>query len=114
MMSTAERKTEGGFQFIAVRQLCAVWCAYQLTFIRLRDVRVWFAAQELVARRCQLIDERQPTYTQDEIAKLLGRVGDISAFIDRLQSCGLLTWEPHAITFNHSISEQLSSALEMM
>jgi len=114
MMSTAERKPEGGFQFIAVRQLCAVWCAYQLTLIRLIDVRVWFAARELVARRCQLIDERRPTYTQDEIAKLLGRVGDISASIDRLQSCGLLTWEPHAITFNLSLPGQISSTLETM
>jgi hypothetical protein len=112
-LSTA-RKPEGGFQFISVGQLCAVWCAYQVACIRLVDVRVWFAAQELVARRCQLLPERQPTYTQEEFTKLVGGAGGVSASFYRLRTCGLLTWEPHAITFNYSISEQLSSALETM
>src|SRR5262245_45984507 len=114
MMSPAGRKPEGGFQFIAVRQLCAVWCAYEIARIRLRDVRVWFAAQELVARRCQLRLERQPTYTYDELGRIVGRVGNISASLDRLQACGLLTWGPHTITFNLPLSEQVSSALETM
>lgn len=113
-MSTPARKPEGGFQFISVKQLCAVWCAYELALIRLMDVGVWFAAQELVARRCQLRDERQPTYTRDEIAKLTGRVRGVSASIDRLQVCGLLTWEPQAITFNLFLPEQVLSALNTM
>jgi hypothetical protein len=114
MVSTAERKPEGGFQFIAVRQLCAVWCAYEIARIRLIDVRVWFAAQELVARRCQLRLERQPTYTYDELARVIGRVGDISTSLHRLQASGLLTWEPRAITFNLSLPNQVSSALGTM
>jgi hypothetical protein len=114
MVLPAARKPEGGFQFIAVRQLCAVWCAYELALIRLMDVGVWFAAQELVARRCQLRDEHRPTYTRDEIAKLTGRVGGVSASIDRLQACGLLTWETHTITFNLFLPELVSSALETM
>ena len=114
MASSAVRKPEGGFQFISVKQLCAVWCAYELALIRLVDVGVWFAAHELVARRCQLRDERQPMYTRDEIAKLTGRVGGVSASIDHLQACGLLTWETQAITFNLFLPEQVSSALETM
>ena len=114
MASSAERKPEGGFQFISVKQLCAVWCAYELALIRLIDIGVWFAAQELVARRCQLRDERQPTYTRDQIAKLTGRVGGISASIDRLQACGLLTWQTHTITFNLCLPEQVLSALGTM
>jgi hypothetical protein len=114
MVLPTARKPEGGFQFIAVRQLCAVWCAYEIARIRLIDVRVWFAAQELVARRCQLAPERQPTYTCDELARVVGRVGDLSASLHRLQACGLLTWAPHAITFNLSLPEQVLSALETM
>lgn len=114
MTSPAERKPEGGFQFIAVRQLCAVWCAYEIARIRLIDVRVWFAAQELVARRCQLRPERQPTYTYDELARVVGGGGDVSASLHRLQASGLLTWAPHAITFNLSLPEPVSSALEPM
>ena len=113
-MSPAERKPEGGFQFIAVRQLCAVWCAYKTARIPLLDVRVWFAAQELVARRCQLRPERQPTYTYDELARVVGGVGDVSASLHRLQASELLTWTPHAITFNPSLPEQVSSALAPM
>src|SRR5262245_45324470 len=114
MMSPAGRKPEGGFQFIAVRQLCAVWCAYEIAHIRLIDVRVWFAAQELLARRCQRRPERQPTYTYDELARVVGRAGDISASLERLQACGLLTWDPHVITFNLSLPEQVLSELETM
>lgn len=114
MTSPAERKPEGGFQFIAVRQLCAVWCAYQIARIRLIDIRVWFAAQELVARRCQLRLERQPTYTYDELARVVGGGGDVSASLHRLQACGLLTWTPHAITFPLSLPEQVLSTLEPM
>src|SRR5262249_36885815 len=114
MVLPAARKPEGGFQFIAVRQLCTVWCAYEIARIRLIDVRVWFAAQELVARRCQLRPERRPTYTYDELAHVVGGVGDLSASLHRLQACGLLTWDPHAITFNLSLPEQVSSVLETM
>src|SRR5262245_33077655 len=112
MALSAARKPEGGFQFIAVRQLCAVWCAYEVARIRLFDVRVWFAAQELVARRCQLRAERRPIYACDELARVVGGVGDVLASIHRLQASGLLTWTPHRITFNLSLPEPVSSAFE--
>jgi hypothetical protein len=114
MMLPAARKPEGGFQFIAVRQLCAVWCAYKTARIRLFDVRVWFAAQELVARRCQLRPERRPTYTCDEFTRIFGGGGHISASLHRLQTSGLLTWAPHAITFPLALPEPVASAVEPM
>jgi hypothetical protein len=114
MILSVARKPAGGFQFITVRQLCAVWCAYQRKLIRLRDIRVWFAAQELVARRCQLARDRQPTYSDEELIQLAKGVGDIPASLYRLRACGLLTWEPHAITFPISTPEQLSSVVEPM
>ena len=55
------RKPVGGFLFLTVTQLSMVWWAYQKRFIQLKDLRVWFAAQELVARRCQLKDNQRRT-----------------------------------------------------
>ena len=43
-----------GFVFLLVQQLCLVWWAYHSRRIQLMDLRVWFAAHEMVARRCQL------------------------------------------------------------
>ena len=37
VLSTA-RKPEGGFQFLSVAHLCAVWCAYQQANIQLAEV----------------------------------------------------------------------------
>jgi hypothetical protein len=72
LLSTA-RKPEGGFQFISVAHLCAVWCAYQQANIQLADVWIWCAAQEMVARRCQLSSEQEPRYRHDEFKLLVGR-----------------------------------------
>jgi hypothetical protein len=63
----AVTKPEGGFRFISVVQLCIVWWAYREGFIQLRDVGVWFAAHELVARRCWLSNGKTPFYNYDEI-----------------------------------------------
>jgi hypothetical protein len=79
MMLPAAGKPDGGFQFISVAHLCAVWCAYDSRRIRLHDVRLWCAAQEMVARRCQLAAGQQPLYRQDELHSLLGESGGIPA-----------------------------------
>ena len=98
-MHSSARKPEGGFRFIFVFQLCMIWWAYQERRIRLRDVRVWFATHELLARRCQLKLEQTANYTCEEIHELVGGGGDIPAALQRLHALGLLTWEPGTIKF---------------
>jgi hypothetical protein len=98
VLSTA-RKPEGGFQFLSVAHLCAVWCAYRQANIQLADVRIWCAAQEMVARRCQLPSGQQPRYRHDELKLLVGKGGGVTAALARLQTAGLLTWNATALTF---------------
>lgn len=114
MASMAQRKPEGGFQFISVVQLCMVWQAYQAGFIRLVDLRVWFATHELVARRCRLKPGQRPVYTYEELYQLVGRGGGIPASIRRLQASGLLTWETGMITFPTEPLSRNLSGLEAM
>src|SRR4030095_5499060 len=113
VLSTA-RKPEGGFQFISIEQLCVLWCAYREAVIPLIDVRVWFAAQEVLARRCQITRGQQPTYRQDELARLVNRVKGVSASLQRLHAHGLHTWESHALLFYHSTPEHLLVAVAPM
>jgi hypothetical protein len=98
---TTARKPAGGYRFITVVQLCMAWWAYQYNRIRLLDLRTWFAAHELVARRCGLKPGRYPVYTLDELHGLVGGVGGehLRASLHRLEAIGLLTWSGTAITF---------------
>ena len=57
------RKPVGGFVFLTVQQLCLLWWVYRNRHIRLMDFRVWFAAHEMVARRCQIDAVQVPDYT---------------------------------------------------
>ena len=88
------KKPIGGFVFLSVQQLCLVWWAYRIRLIQLRDFRVWFAAQEMEARRCQLDPGQVPEYTLKELHRLVGGVGGehLRASIRRLEAVGLLTW----------------------
>jgi hypothetical protein len=95
------RKPQGGFLFLTVRQLCLVWWAYRIRLIQLRDFRVWFAAHEMVARRCQLDPNQVPEYTPKELHGLVGGGGGehLRASIRRLEAVGLLTWSSTKLTF---------------
>src|SRR5262245_38744486 len=99
MVLTTARKPEGGFQFISVTHLCAVWEAYRSHRIHLSDIRLWCAAQEMVARRCRLTPGKQPLYSQKECQVLTGRRGGGIRALARLQQADLLTWEATAVTF---------------
>jgi hypothetical protein len=105
MVLPTARKPEGGFQFISVVHLCAVWCAYESRRLRLHDVRLWCAAQEMVARRCQLTAGQQPVYRHDELHSLTGGRGGITTALARLQTNGLLTWATSALTFPSPVIE---------
>ena len=95
------KKPIGGFVFLSVQQLCLVWWAYRIRLIQLRDFRVWFAAQEMEARRCQLDPGQVPEYTLKKLHRLVGGVGGehLRASIRRLEAVGLLTWSSTKLTF---------------
>src|SRR5215471_9680778 len=95
------RKPVGGFVFLTVRQLCLLWWAYRTRLIQLMDVRVWFAAQEMTARRCQIDSGQVPTYTPHELHGLVGGVGGehLRASLRRLETTGLLIWSSTTLTF---------------
>ncbi len=95
------RKPIGGFLFLTVQQLCLLWWTYRTRRIQLMDLRVWFAAQEMVARRCQLAPDHVPAYTPKELHGLVGGGGGehLRASLRRLEALGLLTWSSTALTF---------------
>ena len=100
------KKPYGGFRFLLVQQLCLVWWAYHSRRIQLIDLRVWFAAHEMVARRCQLGPEQVPDYTSQELHGLIGGVGGehLRASLHRLEALGLLTWSSTHLTFATSLT----------
>src|SRR5215470_3049813 len=95
------KKPHGGFRFLLVQQLCLVWWTYRSRCIQLMDLRVWFAAHEMLARRCQLAPDQVPDYTPTELHGLVGGVGGehLRSSLRRLEAVGLLTWSRTQLTF---------------
>src|SRR5215813_4188916 len=95
------KKPHGGFRFLTVAQLCLLWWTYRTRLIQLRDLRIWFAAQEMVARRCQLDPGHIPAFTPQELHGLVGGRGGehLRASLRRLAAAGLLTWSTTQLTF---------------
>ncbi|HET8669287.1 MAG TPA: hypothetical protein VFM05_01305, partial [Candidatus Saccharimonadales bacterium] len=99
MVCSSSAKPEGGFRFISVVQLCAVWSAYHAKLISPCDLQVWFAAHEMVARRCLVLKKgKRASYTLKELHELTQREGGATS-LKRLVHYGLLTWTLEAITF---------------
>ena len=99
------RKPVGGFLFVTVTQLAMVWWAYRRRHIQLKDLRVWFGALELVARRCGLKGDREACYETKELRMLVAGRGGEEASIRRLEAVGLLSWSETEITFAKEVSE---------
>jgi hypothetical protein len=99
------RKPFGGFLFVTVTQLSMVWWAYRRRHIQLKDLRVWFGALELVARRCGLKDEREACYRTTELRTLVAGRGGEEDSIRRLEAVGLLSWKETDITFATEVSD---------
>src|SRR5438093_8242734 len=95
------RKPHGGFALLTVEILCLLWWVYRQRYIQLRDLRVWLACQEMVARRCQLLPGQVPHYTLTELHKLVGGVGGphLRCSIRRLETHGLLAWSSTRLAF---------------
>lgn len=114
MVLPTARKPEGGFQFLTVAQLCAVWCAYDNRQIHLPDIRLWCAAQEMRARRCQVPPGQQPAYRHNELRSLSGGRRGITPALARLQTAGLLTWDTTALTFPSPAIEPQTALARMI
>ncbi len=97
--TNAVRKPVGGFVFISVMQLCRVWVAYQQRRIRLVDVWVWWAAHEVVAKRCQITPGQKRRYCVEELDRLVGSAHSMPQSLRRLAQAGLLCWDEEQITF---------------
>src|SRR5262249_48847540 len=91
-VTRAARKPHGGFVLLTVEILYLLWWVYRQRYIQLRDLRVWLACQEMVARRCQLRPDQVPHYTLAELHRLVGGVGGphLRCSLHRLEAYGLL------------------------
>lgn len=98
---TTRRKPDGGFRFIGAYDLLGVYFAYSSKLIRWYDVRVWFACQEAVARRCGVKKGIPMRYREEEIATLVGgaRGKHVRAALRRLESAGIMCWSEAEVTF---------------
>lgn len=93
-MVDSVRKPDGGFCFIQGRAILGAWWAYKTGIIGLRDLRVWLASFEVVARRCGLPEGRRPKHRVEELHALVGGVGGehVGSSVRALERAGLLRW----------------------
>jgi hypothetical protein len=91
-------KPRGGYRIITAAVLAAAWWAYRRKLIRLVDLRVWFAAHEMDARRCRVEPDLPRRFTIEELRNLTGlsprRLKDS---LRRLQAARLLSWSDSAL-----------------
>lgn len=112
---TTVKKPEGGFVFISVRQLCRAWVAYQQRLIRIVDLWVWFAAHELVARRCQVKPGQVAYYRTEELTDLVSGTHSMASSLRTLARANLLHWHANKLTFPDDRSiHQDSTAVQAM
>jgi len=110
---TGESRIEGGYRLISVAQLCWVWTAYRQKQIGFKELRVWFAAHEMSARRCQLTKGRVPRFTLTEMQLLVGNdVASLRAAIRKLQGAGCLSWCESSITFSAVPEDSAKESIE--
>ena len=96
-------KPQGGYRMIAAAVLATAWWAYRQKLIRLVDLRVWFAAHEMDARRCRLEQASPRSFNLIELRKITGlSLRRLGASLRRLHAARLLTWSESALDFPHS------------
>jgi|GEM_PF-1768232 len=115
---------KGRYRAISVHQLAMAWWCFQAGYITKRQLRVWFAAQEMLERRRYTAPPtnqseysrahqapRKPSYGLDELKSLVGGKGSktadaaLSADLKKLGSLGLVSITEHSITFATSIDQ---------
>lgn len=99
--------------FIPAMALVASWWAYTQGMIEYRDLRVWLACHELVARRCGSEKGRVARFTLGELRSLVGGVGGqhARASLRRLEAVDLLSWSESSIGFIRSVSDLRAPSL---
>lgn len=92
VLATRQRKPDGGFCFISASLLLAAWWAYRSGVLRLYDLRVWFAAFELAARRCVARRGTPVRISHSELHEIVGGRGGkhLLSAIARLKKCSLI------------------------
>jgi hypothetical protein len=102
--SIPQDKPKGGYQLIPLVRLALAWWAYHQKLIRLVDLRVYFAAWEMRARRCRTPSPLPRRFGLKELQGLTGLSNKrLKASLSRLEAAGLLTWSKSAIGFPLSI-----------
>jgi hypothetical protein len=93
-------KPAGGYQLIPAVHLALAWWAYRENLIRLADLRVWFAAWEMRARRCRTPSPLPRRFGLRELERLTGlsprRLKDA---LRRLEAARLLVFSKSAVAF---------------
>lgn len=95
------------------------WALYRDGLISARALRVYFAAHEMSARRCEAVSGRTPRYAVAELAELTGGVGEkhVRAALGELARVGLLELSSSALRFAtrvEDLRERPSSAALML
>lgn len=102
---------QGGFLPISTMQLCLAWWLYQQKHITLRQLRVYFALQEMKERRKHTKAKdgrgrpRTPSYSAEELSKLVGGQGSDTALaalrtdLSKLHKIGLASVKQTSISF---------------
>jgi hypothetical protein len=93
-------KPKGGYYLIPAVRLAMAWWAYHEKLIRLVDLRVWFAAGEVLARRCRRSSPLACRFGLDELQGLTGLSPKrLRESLRRLEAAQLLAWSESAIEF---------------
>lgn len=111
-----EEGIEGSFRPIGAQQLYMAWWLHTSGRITRRQLRVYFAAHEMVERRrvssrMAKCNRTRPFYTIQEVADLVGgrgtprAIADLKADARSLKAIGLVSIEPHEIRFAGSMDE---------
>jgi hypothetical protein len=99
----------GGFIFIPAANMLLIWRQYEQGVIQYRDLRCWFAMQEMLARRCTMESRRLPMYTFDELGKLAGLSAKAAAAsVARLEKGGLVVWSKTHLKFPRASTNDIS------
>jgi hypothetical protein len=99
-------KPRGGYRIITAAILAAAWRAYRIKHIRLVDLRVWFAAHEMDARRCRVGPDLPRRFTVEELRNLTGLpLRRLRDSLRRLRAAQLLGWSEDALGFPDSTDD---------
>ena len=105
-------RIEGSYRPITVHMLTLAWWLHASGHLTRRQLRVWFACHEMAERRRYTKSGRKPSYSVDEVLRLVGGRGDelkarseIARDLDRLAEVGLVEFAPDALALATSADQ---------